>query len=346
MNPKILQRGRAELSFISTMGMARSQLRKAVYDEVCAMLPNENSIPEDLDARAKTIEQLLKSSNTYANYLAVHRWHLDSTTRAAFEAFEANRTELVKELESGPSGRTRLKINPDLKQPDYWHYPFHATTGGYDGHEYMGFIHGELIHKWIVDAAYGGAMFAQRKRAASEAPRTHYSRILDMGCGTGFWTLALSRTFPDAEIWGSDCSRRMLEYAQRLGNSEGLEWNLNHVLNEDTKFASNYFDLVGSYILLHELPLSAMQEIFSEAYRILKPGGDLLMCDVTRYSVMHPIAVWQQDADSVREIEPFWRESASLDLGEVAKVAGFINVESYGMGDGNYPWIVRGRKPE
>ena len=71
----------------------------------------------------------------------------------------------------------------------------------------------------------------------------------------------------------------------------------------------------------------------------------MVMADVTRYEKMDPIAVWMQDSAARREVEPFWRESATLDLAAAATDAGFVDAESYGIGPTNYPWIVRARKP-
>lgn len=344
MSLDILQHGRAKLSFISAVGAARGKISKQVFKDVENGIESRDQLAEDLDERSAQIKQVLRKTPTYADYLAIHKWHLETTTKAAFDAFAENEDALVAELSTPSEGDSELHINDALEHPEYWKYDFHATTGGYDGHEYMGFIHGELIHKWIVDAAYGGAIFAQRANAASLAPRKTYKRILDMGCGTGYYTLALDKTFPDAEIYGIDCSQRMLEFCQRHGNREGRAWKLYHGLNEDSGFPDNHFDLVTSYILLHELPEEAMRATFAEAYRILEPGGDVMMCDAPRFAAMDPIAVWQQDDNAVREIEPFWRETASLDLAEIAKDAGFVDVKSYGVGEGKYPWIVSGRK--
>jgi ubiquinone/menaquinone biosynthesis C-methylase UbiE len=166
-----------------------------------------------------------------------------------------------------------------------------------------------------------------------------------MGCGTGHYTRALTTRFPQAEIWGADCSIRELEYALQIANDNGWAWRLHRVPNEDTGFPAAHFDLVTSYILLHELPIAAIEATFAEAYRLLEPGGDVLMADVTRYAEMDRIAVWMQDSAARREVEPFWRESASLDLAAVARKAGFVDVASYGLGAMKYPWIVRGRKP-
>ncbi len=344
MNPSLRQRGRAELGFVASLGLVGGKLRRLTRRDIEARL-DTGKLHADLDRRDAQIVGALADSRPYQNYLTLHRWGLDNLTRAAFDAFDANRAELEPPLKTPPEGPATLTMPEDVEIPPYWHNWFHNTTGGWDGHEYMGFIHGELIHRRIVGATFGGNIFRQREAAAAEAPRTDYRRVLDMGCGTGHYTTALTQRFKDAEIWGNDCSRRELEYALIVANRNGWAWRLHRVPNEDTGFPDAHFDLVTSYILLHEVPADAIRATFAEALRLLEPGGDMLMADVTRYARMDPIAVWMQDSAAKREVEPFWRESATLDLAEVAREAGFVDVASYGLAPLDYPWIVRGRKP-
>jgi 2-polyprenyl-3-methyl-5-hydroxy-6-metoxy-1,4-benzoquinol methylase len=345
MKTQLQQRGRAELAFVAELGLVGAHLKRAVRKDIEARGLKPEALPRDLDERDAQIETALRDSRAFQNYRMLHGWGLNNLTRAAFDAFEANRAVLEPQLNQPPSGPATLTVPEHVEIPTYWHNWFHNTTGGWDGHPYMGFIHGELIHRWVVGATFPGNIFKQREDAASEAPRKRYRRILDMGCGTGHYTRALTSKFPDAEIWGSDCSIRELEYALRVANDNGWAWRLHRVPNENTGLPAAHFDLVTSYILLHELPVDAIRATFREAFRLLEPGGDMLMADVTRFSEMDPVAVWQQDWAARREVEPFWRESATLDLRQAAQEAGFVDVASYGLGAMKYPWIVRGRKP-
>jgi len=345
MKTSLLQRGRAELAFVAELGMVGGQIKRAVRKDVEARGLGPHNLDADLDARHAQIETALADSRAYQNFLMLHKWGLGNLTRAAFDAFEANRDHLEPQLTEPTTGPASLTLPDELDIPAYWHNWFHNTTGGWDGHEHMGFIHGELIHRWVVAATFPGNIFAQREAAAAAAPRSDYRRVLDMGCGTGHYTTALTKRFPDAEIWGTDCSLRELQYALRVANSNGWAWRLHRVPNERTGFPDAHFDLVTSYILLHEVPAKAIHETFAEAFRLLEPGGDMVMSDVTRFEKMDPIAVWQQDSAAKREVEPFWRESATLDLKAVAEECGFLDVKSYGLAPMNYPWIVSGRKP-
>jgi SAM-dependent methyltransferase len=82
-----------------------------------------------------------------------------------------------------------------------------------------------------------------------------------------------------------------------------------------------------------------------EALRLLRPGGDLLFTDVTRYAALDRLGVFWAEYVAVNGGEPFWRDAASLDLAEAAREAGFVDVRSYGLHGRPYPWIVYGHKP-
>ena len=94
-----------------------------------------------------------------------------------------------------------------------------------------------------------------------------------MGVSSGFHTLAvLADAFPNAEISGCDVSRAMLEQAQRVANERQLKWETSYVGRaEDTRLPAGSFDLVSSFILLHELPADMNRAFFAEAFRLLEP---------------------------------------------------------------------------
>ena len=59
------------------------------------------------------------------------------------------------------------------RAPEYWDgFEFHKSAGGWDGHDYMGFVHGELIHRRMVNPNFAGLIYATRKSVAEAAPVT------------------------------------------------------------------------------------------------------------------------------------------------------------------------------
>jgi SAM-dependent methyltransferase len=342
--PKLRQRDRAAIDFFGHLGMSAMPLRAAIDADLAAKQVTANSLPDDLDQRSAVIEAALADSKVFRAQQLMGEWHARQHGPTATAAFETIKDELAGELAATQQGTTTLELS-DAAAPAYWDgVDFHRTAGGWDGHPYAGYIHGEIVHRKMVDRLFPGGIFKQRKFVAGLAPRRDYARILDMGCSTGHFTQALAETFPQAQITGVDLSARALEHAKRAANAQGLAWSLFQRPAENTGFADGSFDLVASYILLHELPADTVAAVFREAYRVLAPGGDMIMSDVTRYADMDKLAVWRADYGARMGGEPHWRASASLDLKAIAEAAGFVDVTVRSEPPFNYPHVVMGRK--
>lgn len=342
-NPKLRQRGRASVDFLAQMGLASAPVREIVSKDMEVQQLSADNLPDDLDARYEAIESALAGSDAYAAQRLMGDWHGRAHGKIAIEAFEEIQPDLQPLIDAASQGPANLTLDPDLKPPAYWDgVHFHRTAGGWDGHEHMGYVHGEIIHKKMVARFFPGGIFAQRQAVAEMAPKNSYTHILDVGCSSGHFTTALANTYPDAHITGVDFSARMLEHAYRTANANGWNWDLYQRAAEDTGFDDSSFDLVASYIILHEMPASAIRKAFTEALRVLEPGGDMIMSDVTRYADLDKLSQWKADRGAKYGGEPHWRESASLDLAALATEVGFVNVSATGI----YPHVLIASKPE
>jgi SAM-dependent methyltransferase len=321
---------------------ASGSLREALEADIQSAVPDADVLPDDMEERHEFMDAALADSEAFAAYSLMGDWHSRMHGRVAADAFSEIEEELKPLFEQNSRGPATLERNPELESPDYWKgVDFHRTQGGWDRNPNMGFIHGEIVHRKMVARLFPGGLLGPRLKVAAMAPKEHYDTILDMGASSGHFTTALQQTYPDAKITGVELSAVMLEHAHRTANANGWDWELYQRSAEDTGFDDNSFDLVSSFILLHELPFEAVRGVFAEALRVCKPGGDMIMSDVTRYADVDKLASWRADRGAKYGGEPHWRESATLDLAEIAKEAGFVDV----VAEGIYPHVVQGRKP-
>jgi len=348
MNARLHQHGRASIDFNADLRVEASRRYTSQVNRLLASHGlNEKSLAEDLDERSAQIESILSHSSLFRLSEMVSEWHAVNHGKIGLQAFEEISGKLIPQLDAVlSSGPCKLERNESLELPAYYDtVSFHRTEGGWEGHPYMGYVHGELVHACIVAKIYPGGIYEQRRQVLNELPGRHYSRILDMGCHVGHYTKCLAEVFPEAEIHGVDLSLRQLEQCQRVANERGFKWQLYRRPAEDTLLEPDSFDLVTSYVMFHELPADIIHAVFKEAFRLLKSGGDLLMTDVVPYRELDKIAEWRADHNARYGGEPYWREVASLNLMEVAKGAGFTNARSYGLGEGKYPYITIAQKP-
>jgi 2-polyprenyl-3-methyl-5-hydroxy-6-metoxy-1,4-benzoquinol methylase len=347
MGVALRQGGRAAMDFMVGVTAASRPLAGRWTAALAKSGVTADNLPDDIDARHDVVAGALATSPAYAINNLVMEFASVEHGRVARDGFNEMADVLLPrfaELEA--KGPATLTHDPDFVPPDYYQGVwFHRTTGGWNGHPEMGFIHSELIHKTYVARNFGGNIFGQRRDVLSMLPRADYTRICEMGTSSGHFTVALQEVFPAAHITGVEIALPMLKEAFRTANANGWAWDLHQRAGEDTGFAGERFDLVASYIILHEMPASAIRALFAEAFRLLEPGGQMLMSDVTPYRMLDKLGVWRADAQAQKGGEPYWREAATLDLSATAREVGFVDVSEGGLNGALYPWVVIATKP-
>lgn len=83
---------------------------------------------------------------------------------------------------------------------------------------------------------------------------------------------------------------------------------------ESLAYAASSFDTVVIFFLLHELPPAARQRALSEALRVLKPGGRLLIAEYGINRNRHPLHRIALLRRAIEHLEPFLHDFQQDDL--------------------------------
>ncbi len=122
--------------------------------------------------------------------------------------------------------------------------------------------------------------------------------LLDLACGTGELERQLVGLHPEIEIIGLDSSPEMLAQARRKFAGQPhltfVEGNASHAL----PFSDASFDIVVSANAMHYLAQPGI--LLQEIYRVLKPGGQLVIEDFT----VHGRVLWPLFERLIRLVDP------------------------------------------
>jgi ubiquinone/menaquinone biosynthesis C-methylase UbiE len=120
-----------------------------------------------------------------------------------------------------------------------------------------------------------------RKTVKTLTPLERDLTIVDLGTGPGILAIELNKLLPRAKIIGVDLSSEMLEIARKNADEAGVssfEARLGRA--EEIPIGSNSVNLVVTQSSFHEW--GDPQKGLSEMFRVLKPGGTLILKDYNR----------------------------------------------------------------
>jgi ubiquinone/menaquinone biosynthesis C-methylase UbiE len=157
--------------------------------------------------------------------------------------------------------------------------------------------------KWgITYAEVGQAQVTGKLRKALGHEPRRYARALEIGAGTGYFSLNLLRAGVVGEVVATDISPGMLRKLRDSAAALGLEVETAACEATDLPFEDGEFDLVFGHAVLHHLP--DLDGAFRELARVLRPGGVMAFCGEPSY-YGDRIAAWPKRGANA--VAPLWR---------------------------------------
>lgn len=108
-------------------------------------------------------------------------------------------------------------------------------------------------------------------------------KVLDVGCGPGFFPIILGREGHD--VTAVDYTEAMLDQARENCMNYGVKAEFHRMDAQDLDFDDDTFDLVISRNLVWDL--ESPQRAYGEWLRVLRPGGKMMVFDGNHYLYMY-----------------------------------------------------------
>jgi demethylmenaquinone methyltransferase / 2-methoxy-6-polyprenyl-1,4-benzoquinol methylase len=137
------------------------------------------------------------------------------------------------------------------------------------------------VYDVMNSAMSAGLHHEWRQRAVDRAEVGPGADALDVCCGTGDLALELRRRIgPDGRVVGCDFSEPMLELARRKSGEQGLAVEFGWADALELPYGDASFDAVT--VGFGARNLADLDKGLSEMARVLRPGGHLVILEITR----------------------------------------------------------------
>ena len=227
--------------------------------------------------------------------------------------------------------------------PSYYLQNFHHQTDGYlsDLSANLYDLQVEILFNGSADPMRRRilAPLKQGLRAFSTVPASQ-TRVLDLACGTGRTLRMIRGMLPKASLHGVDLSPAYLRKANELlSEIPGELPQLMQANAEALPYLDSYFHAVTCVFLFHELPPQARQAVIEQAFRVLQPGGTIVICDSIQLSDSPDMELLIENFPTMFH-EPYYRHYATDDLVLRLETAGFEQVSTQVHFMSKY-WVAR-----
>ena len=180
--------------------------------------------------------------------------------------------------------------------PDYLHQTY-----------WWAYVHPNAVRfferQWLVNAILWGNFAKLRDAALDELGERLPGRTLQIACVYGDFTPRVAgRLAPGGTLDVVDVLPIQLTNLQRK-LSPDAPVTLHQRNAADLGFVEATYDRVILFFLLHEMPLEVRRRVLSEAMRVVKPGGQVVIVDYHNPVAWHPLRSLMKVV--LRTLEPF-----------------------------------------
>ncbi len=215
--------------------------------------------------------------------------------------------------------------------PQYYLRNFHHQTDGYLSD------FSASIYDLQVEILFNGSADSMRRRIIKpmkQGLRNFSDRkkssinILDVATGTGRTLKQLRGAFPKEKITGIDLSGSYLKEASRyISDLNGDLIELIKGNAEELPFQNESLQAVSCVYLFHELPRTVREKVLKEFFRVLEPGGTLVLADSIQISDSPDfIEIMENFYKSFHE--PFYCDYINENINSKIEEVGFNNIKT------------------
>jgi len=282
-----------------------------------------SEVNEETDIRE--IKKIINSLTEPATWQRIMRTHQEMMWRRTRSSFAKTEEQILQEMAiAEKKGPGKLLYDNDFVVPNYARREIHLQPGGYTEDPIGG-----IVYHYGTKIFYAGLndqdqIHEEIVYSMKEPEDGNINKILDLACGIGQSTIILKKKYKKAEVTGLDVALPMLRYAHWNAVNNNIDVTYKQALSEDTKLEDDSFDMILSYILFHEIPVTVIKKTIEEMFRIIRPGGTFCIYEFPSAGPnMPPSQRWMIDYDSIHNCEPYSPGFVYSDFHKILNDSGF-----------------------
>jgi len=172
----------------------------------------------------------------------------------------------------------------------------------------------ELINKSAIAKSFGNAAakydsvahFQQHvgSELLSKIPSVNATRIVDLGCGTGYFLSGLRVQYPNADLIGFDLSEEMIRFARKENEKGSADKDISWLVGDGERlpFQTGSIDLIFSSLAIQWC--GSLSSLFNEIQRVLSKDGVFVFSSLVDGSLCELKSAWSQ-VDGLQHVNAF-----------------------------------------